>query len=53
MDEAEAIAKLDAIDGSDGEGAHATADEVLLALVSPEAREAYDRVVERADFWDA
>lgn len=47
----EAVALLDAIDGRDGEGAHVEADRVLVRLVDPRVREAYDRVVDRADFW--
>lgn len=47
----EAVAKLDADNGGDGEGAHYNADKVLLATVPPEVADAYRRLMERADFW--
>jgi hypothetical protein len=46
------VAALDAIDPSgDPEHAHAEADRVLLAGLSPEVRAAYDRLVARAAWW--
>ena len=47
----EAIAALDAIVGDDPEEAHSDADRILLTAVPAEVREAYDRVVDRADAW--
>lgn len=35
----------------DPETMHSEADEILLMAVDPEVREAYDRVVARADWW--
>lgn len=56
-----AIAALDAVgpgtryDGTqrirDPEGMHVEADEIILGLVPPEVREAYERVVDRAGDW--
>ena len=50
-DEASAIADLDAIDGSDPNHAHRVADAIILNLVSPAVREAYVRLIERAEWW--
>ena len=36
---------------SDPEMMHVSADNILLALVPEEVREAYDRVVKAADWW--
>jgi hypothetical protein len=47
----EAVKMLDAIDGRDGEGAHAEADWVLELSVHPDVLDAYNRVVARAQFW--
>ncbi|MEU9871142.1 hypothetical protein AB0C87_25260 [Actinomadura sp. NPDC048021] len=47
----EAVAALDALDGRDGEAAHAEADRVLHYFVPEEVRLAYERVIIRADFW--
>ena len=50
----EAVKRLDAIDGGDTETAHADADDILLAVVPPEVREAWNRANERAQgFWYA
>jgi hypothetical protein len=51
MTEAEAIAKLDAIDGNDIGGAHVDADQVILDLLPPGVQEAYYRVAWRAREW--
>ena len=51
MTEDEAIAVLDGLTGQDPEHDHGTADGVLMEMVSPAVREAYDRLVERADWW--
>lgn len=46
------VEALDAVDSArDGESGHSEADRILLAYVPQEIREAYDRVVERSDFW--
>lgn len=47
----EAVAALDAINGHDPEGAHGEADEVLLAVVPAEVREAYERLAARCGWW--
>ena len=46
-----AVADLDAIDGTDPESAHAKADDILLALVPPDVREAYHELWDRCDWW--
>jgi len=47
-----AIAALDAIDPSgDPEAAHGEAEAVLLAVLGPEGKAAYDRLVDRASWW--
>lgn len=51
MDAQAAVMALDAIDADDPEGAHGCADEILLALVEPEVRDAYRRLVERSAWW--
>lgn len=45
------VARLDEIDGRDGEKAHIRADEVLLDYVHPAVKEAYERLAERAAYW--
>lgn len=45
--QADAVAALDAIGGSDPEGAHYQADQIVLALVDPAVRAAYDRLAYR------
>jgi hypothetical protein len=50
----EAVAKLDALETPghrDSEGSHSEADDILLAVVPVEVREAYERVQDRADGW--
>ncbi len=47
----QAVEALDAISGVDPEEAHWKADEILLMVVTPEIREAYERVIERAGAW--
>ena len=50
----EAVAALDAIDGTrDPEKDHGRADEILLAVAPEAVREAYRRLVERARWWAA
>ena len=51
MNIAEAVAALDAIAGGYDGRAHADADSILQAFVPPEVAAAYDRVIERSDFW--
>ena len=52
MTESEAVAALDAIDPTgDPERAHGEADGILLAVVGPEVRAAYERLTERAPWW--
>ena len=50
-----AINKLETIDGTDPEVAHATADDVLLELLTffapPDVAIAYKRVMDRCDWW--
>ena len=48
---AEAIARIDALDGDDPEDDHAAADEALWSLVPPEVNEALIRAMKRADGW--
>lgn len=45
----EAVAKIDAIDGTDPEEAHESVDAILLALAPEEIREARARLIERCD----
>ena len=49
----EAVAKLDALEKYDAESAHIAADDVLLLMVPPEVREAWERAQERIGFWYA
>lgn len=50
----EAVEKLDAIDAEDKEIAHGQADNILVQSVSQPIRDAYIRLLERADgFWYA
>lgn len=46
-----AIEWLDTIDVTDPEAAHATADDILLALTPPPVAEAYQRLMDRAAWW--
>jgi hypothetical protein len=46
-----AIARLDAIDGSDPERAHSEADDVLMFYADAEIVDAYRRAVARCDWW--
>jgi hypothetical protein len=50
---AAAVEQLDAIPGDDPERAHGLADDVLLACVPAEVREAYERVAARCGWWAA
>jgi hypothetical protein len=47
----EAVAALDALNASDAEVAHSAVDDILLELVPPEVKAAYDRLVARAPWW--
>lgn len=47
----EAVARLEALSGDDGEEDHDAADKILLEAVPTEVREAYERLVKRAEFW--
>lgn len=47
----EAVELLDKERGRDPEGAHAEADDILLAVVDPAVRDAYERLVKRAGWW--
>ena len=47
----EAIAALDALKGDDPEGDHCEADEILLAVVPPTVKQAYERAEFRAGGW--
>lgn len=51
MTAASAIYKLDTLPTDDPEGAHAEADEILLAAVDPSVKAAYERVVSRCSWW--
>ena len=54
MPDEEAVAKLDALTDQGDQGAdHETADAILLDLVSPEVRAAYERARKRVGFWYA
>jgi len=47
-----AVAALDAIDPTDDpERAHGEVEAILLAALGPEAKAAYDRLVDRARWW--
>lgn len=48
VDAAMALGKIDA---SDPEAAHAAADRILLGLVDPVVKAAYERLVERTSWW--
>lgn len=45
------VALLDSMTGADAERAHGLADSLLLHAVPIEVKEAYERLVDRADFW--
>ena len=48
----EAVAELDSIDpDGDPEAAHGRADDVLLAAVEPDVRDAYARLTGRSRWW--
>lgn len=49
----EAVQALDDMPAGDAEGAHGMADDILLSLVHPEVRAAYERVKDRAPWWAA
>ena len=51
-EEARAIADLDNINAVDPD-AHEHADTIVLALLAPEVRAAYERTVERCSWWKA
>ena len=56
MTPAEAAAKLDAITaepGRDNELKHIKADNILIAMVPDEVREAYYRLTNKVDLWFA
>ena len=47
----QAVNALDMLEGSDPEVDHADADEILLKVVHPDIRAAYERLVHRAAWW--
>jgi cellobiose-specific phosphotransferase system component IIB len=47
----DAVTALNAIQAGDAEAAHGQADDVLLSLVSPQVRAAYEAVKDRAPWW--
>jgi hypothetical protein len=49
----DAVRMLDALTGADPERDHGQADEILLASVPAEVREAYLRLTGRASWWAA
>lgn len=51
LTEDEAVAALDAMNGTDQEGDHITADDILLRAASPAVRAAYVRCMERTGPW--
>ena len=57
MTNEDAVARLTAIDAGDPEGAHGTADDIILEWIEanggPEIAEAYADVVQRARWWGA
>ena len=53
MTKAEAVRRLDALDGGDPEADHGDADAILLEFVPPEVRRAWTRARERVGFWYA
>ena len=51
MNTAEAVFALDSISSVDPDSAHCMADEVLMAQVPAEVRDAYERLVARCGWW--
>lgn len=51
MTKAQAIKALNAIDGGDPEVAHSQADDILLAYVPEDVRNAYQALVKRCGWW--
>lgn len=51
MTEEEVIAALNSLTGHDPEVDHARADELLLKIVSPAVRDAYEAAEDRAGAW--
>ena len=49
--EQDVIVALDAITNSDPEQAHGAADSLILSVVHPEVKAAYDRLVKRCGWW--
>ena len=49
--EADVIERLNAMTGDDPERDHSDADDLLLSLVSPAVRNAYEALVQRAGWW--
>lgn len=49
----EAVKELDRIKGSDPEKAHAEADDILFSVVPKKVADAYQRVVDRSNWWGA
>jgi len=47
-----AVAALDAVSAADPEAAHKQADQILVAFVPREVRDAYDRLVDRCVWWE-
>lgn len=47
----EAVRRLDALTGDDPEVDHGKADEILLAALPPEVRQAHAKLIERAVWW--
>lgn len=47
----QAVARLNTLDTSDPEEAHALADEILLSAVPAAVAKAYNDLVDRCDFW--
>jgi len=51
MIEEDVIKALDEMDENDPDRAHSQADGLLLQLVHPEVRAAYERLVDRSHWW--
>lgn len=51
MTPTQAVEQLDAMTGKDPERDHAEADDILIAMVPLEVREAYVRLIFRSGFW--
>lgn len=49
--EQDVIKQIDALESGDPEQAHGAADDLVLSVVHPEVKAAYDRLVARCGWW--